>query len=267
MAISTMDALIAALTASTAQLKALVKRVSLTTAAGGVHSLWTCSGVPTAGSAPGAAATCTSATTGAVTFTDPGGSNVLYLARLAVMAGNPGASLTLYDRLVHSSGLDGTSTSSQTVNTPTFPNRGGTTGEGVEAFVECYSDLGATSRTLTVTYTDNDGNTGQTTTVTIPSTLRAGRILPIIPAAGDKGFRSIESVQLNLSTGTAGNFGVTLARRIAFMPVGRPGVGVAFDGISLGLPRIYAGACLWFVAHTTATTMGDVFPTLTLAEG
>lgn len=224
------------------------------------QSFWTTpasavSGFSQAGSAPGAAAVCTSATAGAI-YTPRDAAKVSYVTALAFSLYNsvslrvdPG-SLILFDRLVHSSGLDATLTTTQNVNTPTLPARlNSAVGADVEAFIECYVQLGSTGTTATVAYTDSAGNP-QTRAVTIPATLRVGMLLPIFPAAGAApGFKSIESVTLAASTTSAGNFGVTLARRILTTFARRQTVPVAMlGGFDLGFPRVHGDACIWATA-------------------
>jgi len=64
--------------------------------------------------------------------------------------------------------------------------------------------LTATTPVLTVTYTDQDGNTGQTATMTLPSspTLNTGFFLTPHLASGDTGVRAITN--MSISTGSAG---------------------------------------------------------------
>lgn len=64
--------------------------------------------------------------------------------------------------------------------------------------------LTATTPVLTVTYTDQDGNTGQTATMTLPSspTLNTGFFLNPHLANGDTGVRAVTN--MSISTGSAG---------------------------------------------------------------
>jgi hypothetical protein len=56
---------------------------------------------------------------------------------------------------------------------------------------------------LTVTYTDQDGNTGQTATITLPSNAAVGTVcrLAAYLASGDSGVRAVTNMSLTASTG------------------------------------------------------------------
>lgn len=239
--------------------------------AGRMASLWTYDGMPAGGSAPGAAAIPTRTTTGAIPFTAPGGSREKFLISAGVAPSVAGV-FVIYDRLFHISGLSGTSTADQTVqgSTPSPALTRNTGGAGNFVFYEIYSILGTTSATLTMTYTDQDGNTGQTATMNIGATgfrevTRAQRI-PL--AAGDTGVRAIEKVALSGSTGTAGDFGITIGQAIAWIPVGSAGSGGWRDyttGLP-GIPAIDTNACLSLLFIPAANTAPEVTGAMTFVE-
>jgi hypothetical protein len=79
-------------------------------------------------------------------------------------------------------------------------------------------------------------------------------------ANGDTGVRSVESVTVLATTGTAGDFGVTIARQIASGAVGLAGTGALTDCLSqlAAFPEIKSGACLtplWFANITTSPVL------------
>lgn len=236
-------------------------------AAGNLCSLWRATGYPAQPSTPGAAAATTDSTSGAAAFVNPGGGRTMYLG-LAEATMSLAQSLRIFDRTIQMGGLSGTSVASQAVNTPALP-RGQANGSDTRWFVECYTDLGATPQTLTVTYTDQDGNGAQTTTVAIPATLRAGTLLEILPGTGDTSIRSVESVQLGGSTGTAGNFGITAGREKVGARLSSyvAGIAAAKNGLDMGLPVVASDECLWIVVDCTTTTTGAVAVNLALCEG
>ena len=79
MAITTRDELIDALANNSSRI--VIDKASLANAAAGQHfSLWTATGAPGAGSTPGAAANPTSATTGAMGFTNQTAPATSYIA-------------------------------------------------------------------------------------------------------------------------------------------------------------------------------------------
>lgn len=267
MAFTGYDSIIAALASGNSE-DAFFQKNSITTTAGRWYSHWLTAGLPSAGSAPGSAAGIapTSSTTGALKFTAPTGSHTKHGVRFGV--GGPTAGiLMIYDRLVTTDSLSGTSTSAQTVNSTALTRH--TDGLGVLCAIEVYSALGSTSRTATITYTDSDGNTGNTGTITIPTSAEAGSfIIPMTMASGDKGVKSVQSVQLDGSTGTAGNFGITLYYPIAM---------IAYDAskyterdlvLQLAqLPTLVSGTCLALATLATTTSTGLQIGTFGMAEG
>lgn len=66
----------------------------------------------------------------------------------------------------------------------------------------------ATTPVLTITYTDQDGNTGQTATLTLPTSPVINTAFYVTPhlASGDTGIRDITNI--SISTGTAGTIKV-----------------------------------------------------------
>lgn len=124
----------------------------------------------------------------------------------------------LVDRLTHSGGLSGTVTTAQTANLPTAALPRYTDGVGVMAAVTIWSAIGATASTVSVSYTNSDGTPGRTSTATAiggSSAQAASRLIVIPLQPGDLGVRSVESVTIAGTTGTAGDFGVVL-----FKPLG-----------------------------------------------
>ena len=82
---------------------------------GTLHSLWRYDQSDGAnGGIPGAAAACIKSTVGALPISDPGSGRQQWLLGIEGNLNTYGG-LMLYDRLLHCSGLSGTSTSAQTV--------------------------------------------------------------------------------------------------------------------------------------------------------
>lgn len=198
---------------------------------------------------PGAA--CDRSTNGAIAVPGgtPGAGNKLYLARIISTQGTSRARVPwVVDRLVHVSGLSGTSTSVQTVNSAALPTRA-TGGKNVEAALEWYVATGSTATTATVIYVDDSG-VSRTVTMPIPASAAASQweLVTFPPQVQTRGVRSVTSVQLAASTLTAGNFGVVLFRRItAFQyPVGAPGE-TPQDWPQIGLRQVDREACLQII--------------------
>lgn len=191
--------------------------VSNAQATGTFTSLWTVAGNPPAGAVPGAAATCTSATTGAVPFTNPAGGVTTYVTSLVLNGGGTTApgSMIAYDRLQHMGGLSGTVTTAQTVNLAVPASRNALADlSNIEWYVECYTTLGTTSQTLTVSYTNTASGAGSVA-VTIPVSYRAANMIRIVPTTAGDIIQTINTCTLGGSTGTAGSFGFTCLRRIS----------------------------------------------------
>lgn len=238
---------------------------SITAAAGFITSLWTAGGRPAVGATPatGAGAVPTNATSGAISFTNPGGSNTAYLARLLATSTVQGT-LILNDRLVHTSGLSGTLATAQTVATTAITRTYG--GPGAMAYLEWYSATGSTAVTASISYTNQSGTSGQTGTCSVPASTPAFRMIPINLASGDTGVTAVASVTLSVTTGTAGNFGVTLIERIASIPM-VANMGAAYDYAGLGLPDIQPSAALSFAVLASSTGSGLILAELTIAQG
>lgn len=267
MAFTSYDSIIAALAAGNNEEASFYKN-SISTTAGRWYSLWKSGGYPSAAATPatGSGEVPTASTAGALRFTNPSGSNVKCGVRFG--GGGPTAGmLMVYDRLVQTSGLSGTSTSAQTVNTTALTRH--TDGLGVLCAIEVYSALGSTSVTATITYTDQDGNTGNTGTITIPASALAGEfIIPMTFASGDKGVKSVQSVQLSASTGTVGDFGITLYYPIAMIPYNANDYVERDLVLQLAsLPRLTSNTCLALAAFATTTSLGNQFGVFSMAEG
>lgn len=240
--------------------------------AGRAASLWTYEGTPSGGATPTSAEIPDRTTTGAIQFTPPGGGRDKHLIGAAVAPSVAGVFL-LYDRLFHIGGLSGTSTADQTVQgSPASPAlTRNTGGDGNIAWYEIYSQIGATSGvTLTMYYTDQDGNAAQSPTMNIGATgfntvTRAQRI-PL--AAGDTGIRAVEKISLSGTTGAVGNFGITIAQPLAWIPVGAAGSAGWRDyttGLP-GIPTINPDACLALLFVPATTVAPEVWGCFSTVE-
>jgi hypothetical protein len=270
MTITTGDGLIAARGAS---IVLPIQRATIANAAAGqLFSTWRSTGpLPAQGAIPGAAAIPTRTTSGALAtiggaWTNPTAPAVTYVDRVALNSSIANR-IVLFDRLVHMGGLNGTLTTSQTVNTPALPARAqSTTGEGLEWFLEWYTDTGGTGVNCTVTYTRADGTGGRTFVIALGATIRAGRLVPIVPTAGDVAIKSVESVQLSATTGAAGSFGITCGRRLP-VSAGIVLANTAAPQQAGLLERIQDDACLWPVVECSTTSTGQITGEITMVQG
>ena len=179
-------------------------------------------------------------------------------------SGPSGVGLIVIDLLNNSGGLSGIITGSQTTNLPTTALTRYTNGEGVMAGIIIYTQIGATATTFTVEYTNSDGVSGSISTATTiggtdSRTSRAFLTIPLQP--GDKGVRSVESITLAATTGTAGNFGICLYKPLAMIPLNDVQGAIPVDAVSTGgfignITGINPNACISLLAVTnTAQTI------------
>jgi hypothetical protein len=232
--------------------------------AGAFQSLWRATGYPTQGAIPTTAAVCHVGTTGAQLFNAVGATQELHIARAFLVSSNAGTDVQLYDRLAACGGMSGTVTTAQPANVDVtgssnnLANRIGPANyREVLWFLEWYGDTGGTGVNATCAVTYDDASTGNIV-VPVGATTRASRLLPIFPAVAGRNIRSIQSVTLSATTGTAGNFGVTAMRRLTSVALGNANAGELLDWAQLGLPRIHAEACVQYVVISTTTSTGTV---------
>lgn len=214
------------------------------------------------GSTPSTAAACDRTTSGALGQQNGGASQLFVCSaeiasiHLSSPLVEPGGCLVLADRLSHQGGLAGNTTSTQTTNLPTAALTRYTSGAGVWAAIEIYTILGSTIANVTVSYTNQAGTAGQIATATLgtsgtPYATFAQRQMALLSlASGDTGIRSVESVTLSASTGSAGNFGITLFKPLLFLPMGivdQFQYDVLRGTLGGGIPEILDDACLYWL--------------------
>lgn len=265
MAISNMDQLVAALAGAQ---RFPFRKASVTTeGAGTFHSLFRVAGLPGAGALPatGNGEIPTNTFAGALPFTNPTGGNKSYLGRFSA-AGSVVSSLMLYDRLWQNSGLSGNTTALQSFTMPALTRY--STGLGNEIWGVVHTAMGATASTFTVTYTNELGTPGRTATYVMPANaLTVGQMVPFSLQAGDQGVRSIESLQLSVATGIAGDFGLLIAKRLTQLEMNIANVAARMDAFSVGMSEILDNACLAFMILCSSTTSGDISGEVTIIQG
>lgn len=237
------------------------------------YSLWTVDGSPGAGAAPTTWANPDNTTTGGIEQVDPGGGRQKWCTGYSG-TGLVAGTLVLYDRLGANGNLNATTTTAQTF-TGTVARYNTTDSVGNVMWYEIYGNtttiLGATGTTMTVSYTNEAGTAARTSpAVTIGGTgFREGNQVRMIPLqAGDTGVRSVENVDLVATTGTAGAFGITLARPLAFAVVDSAGIGGWRDFVTglPGIPEIKTDACLAFLWYPSVVTAPEIFGAVSFVE-
>lgn len=251
-------------------------------ATGKTYSAWmTDGGNPGFGAPPGAVAVPTSATAGAIPFTNASGGREKRIICAAFGYG-PGTSanefysdLILYDRLLHQSNLSGTTTGAQNVQSGSgVVLTRHTAGVGNEIWMEIYGTaIGGTPQTVTCSYTNQAGTSGHTTlAVPVAAASATGAIKGVQEAvllplqAGDTGVRSVETLTLSGSTGSAGVFGITIANRIANIPLHEGNVLHDFTYGDAGTYVIEDNACLAFMWRQTASSFPPLQGVIATAE-
>lgn len=197
--------------------------------------------------------------------------NELWLAKAETF----GPSTTLFgsmlvDLLNVSGGLNGTLTTAQTTGLPTAALPRYTDGVGVCIGIRIYTAVGATATTLTCSYTNQAGTAGRTSKPIVfggASANTAGVLLIVPLQDGDTGVRSVESITVAATTGTAGNFGVWLFKPLALLPsfgTEKNGqIGYA-EGMQAGrLVKVFPNACLYALSKYGS---GSAYSQLTLIE-
>jgi hypothetical protein len=270
MAITTMDGLVTAL--ANASIQSIYLPSATNVASGWVWlnyattSSFGVLAIPAASTSGGTAYTQTAGTSGYPKWTAVG-STTAYIAlsqKINTVAGVD----HVYDLFWACSGFNGTLTTAQTVTTPVaLPTRAGT-GVNTELWVYCTTALGATASNITVQYTNSSGVSGRSTVSTaMIASMPAFRMFMVPLQAGDTGVQSIQSITLSVSTGTAGSFGVLIAKKLFSHGNAVVNVETSKDFAGLGLPKIYDESVLMFINQSTTTSSGIGFQNLSIIHG
>ena len=200
--------------------------------------------------------------------------DIKHLLNIGVQAtaatGVPGT-LTLVDLQGYWPGITNNSLSAQTLTGTPAPRYAN--GAGCRLFQVQTVAAGATAQNLAMSYTDQDGNTGNTLPVTVSMTASAivGHIShsgvaannygPFLPLAnGDSGVRNVATV--TMSAANTGTFALCLAKPLAQITLGVATVYHEKDLLNQipSLPVILDGACLtWLYTAGAATAASTTF--------
>lgn len=251
------------------------KAPSGTKGAGIFRSQFYATGSPEAAAtpSPGIAGDALTSYAGQIPFANPASGNA-YLARLdgptATRTGGLVGAL-ICDRLWHNSGIDGTSTSAQTVNSVTFPARdanGSTDGEGIVVAMEFVnSTSSAAGMVASLSYTNSAGASGRTAST--PALLSGGNSIGDFYFfnldAGDTGVRSIQSVTLSTSLGVAAPIALVACRVIAMAAQAFANEPYSQqDAIAAGFPRLYDNTVPFVVHVADSAASGSTGGNMTL---
>lgn len=238
------------------------KDPSTFTQLGGVWaSTWTMEGSPGPGVAPTTPVNPDRTTAGAFRHLNPTGGRQRWL-RSIFASGHTTCRVLIYDRLLHMGGLSGTTNpAAQTVG-GSLSRYTGTNALGNFAMLEVYGLIGSAIVSATTIYVDPSGTTRTAPVVSIGGAY--GRnpgnavVVPFDVSAGANGVQSVTSVALSASTGTPGNFGVTICRPLYEIEVGSSDANAFGHGVR-ALPlddiEISTDACLGVLFQPTAANM------------
>jgi hypothetical protein len=196
-------------------------------------------------------------------------SKTLNLAK-AFLVSTVAGTITVYDRVWACSGFAGNVATAQDITGfPALPaSRAPGNGEGLEMWLESYTAIGATATSVQVTYTNQSGVAGRTTIAeTMIQSFPVTRMHRLRLQDGDTGVQSIQSLILSNTSGTAGNFGITLLQRKCMIPIPLASAPVNLDFAALGLPSFDPDAAIQFIHQGTITTTGTLVGTLNLVAG
>jgi hypothetical protein len=242
------------------------------------QSLWKAAGNPGAGANPplfsaGSGYTPTKATTGAYPFTNAAVDGQLAMLK-ASANGSVAGILIVYDRVWACSGFGTVITTLQSVTTPgALPTgRDPNLGNDVEPWLEVYTAPGATAATWTITGTDSFGNTARNWTYAHPANAEtAGQMMPCFPGGGTPaagmGIRQLTGFQCSVSSGTAGDVGVTLLRRLGEFSIILANTGDVYDALRTGCPPVFNDSCVAAMVQCTTTSTGVIMGSLVIGEG
>ncbi len=181
----------------------------------------------------------------------------------------------IYDLIWYNTGIAVTTTTAQAIAMPgaSKPARdlyGTTNGDmWIPAIyvTTATTNAGAVTNT-TLSYTDSDGNAGNTATISsFPATAVAGTLVPFQLAAGDRGVRDIASITLGTSYG-GGAISLVLLRKLASVPNPVANVGGIMNKLTsdpTGV-KLYNGTAIFLSYVSSATTATNLAGSLQLVN-
>jgi hypothetical protein len=253
-AITNQDGLVAAMAAG--QSVIIQRSGARTTVAGGWFGTLDLAGQPGAGTLAGASTAAgvvpTDGTTGCPPINSFTGGNTGYLSAIDF-----GMSLAGRLRLADVLFKAGAYSFNSNVTLAAQPSYSGripnSDYKGTEIWIECV--LAFTGNlTVTITYTNQDGTTGKSTSLATGTALTVGRMMQVPLAAGDTGVQKIESVVGTIAT--VGTFNVLVLRPIWMGRVYVGGAGGTHGPDATDLPVVFDTSALIAQAAMDSTAMG-----------
>lgn len=180
----------------------------------------------------------------------------------------------MVDRLWQAGGLSSSSTSLQSIPA-TAPITRYTNGIGNQIWLETYIAPGATGTTISISYTNENSVSGRIATISTAAYGGAGinatnLAVPAILQAGDRGVKSVESIQLaGTMSGAANSLAVAIVHPLAncgsinSRGEGRQMKTMEMDLLALGKPVILNDACVAFYHAGRTSAVNNICHTLT----
>lgn len=279
-AITTYDALFAALGAGADFVPA--SKASFTSVGNTWLTTFRATGIPTVGtySAIPTGTTLNRANVGALSLgmTSPTGGNSKYLYSLGFGSSSQLNMAMVVDQLWAGSTISANLNTAQTVSSAALTRY--TTGAGVMVAFDVTTPLGATPSNITISYTNQAGTSGQTSTsAALTASAIAQRIqpsaqMPVLPlASGDSGVRAIASVTLSAAMGS-GVLAALLYKPLIMLPGVAANIFISPDlasSIDMFTPLPVGSdseiGCLALWVFPNSTTTGDTTVLLKAVSG
>ena len=273
MAITTFDGYIGAFK----QYVTIAKTASVTSSGGNPATTFAAAGFPTGGSAPADTTTGlvpTDAVTGFPTIDAPAGSNKQYISRIEAYS-SVSAHLALYDVLFWAGPTTIPTSGSTTVSLtsrPSFASRvpymsDGTTRDWrtTELWAWASTAWSNHAHSVSITYTDQSGNTGATTGNVSTQSRAINRLMRMPWAAGDYGTQDLQGYVVNGVASATGAVTVMVMRRLW---QGRLDTYTGVFGPDrTGMPQVFDTSALMLVVTPDSNPTGTPTVSIEIAEG
>jgi hypothetical protein len=201
-----------------------------------------------------------------------GGGNTGYLTRVQCSNSVVGR-VEIWDKIYSCAVTTAQLGTLQTLTLSTQPSLtgripGGTDYTGLRIFVEITTTMSATATTINVTYTNQSGTTGRSSTVTASlSGFTASRWVEMPLQAGDSGVQKIETIVIGGATNAAGALNIIIAKRLwsARIMVANGGVEHGLD--KTGMPIVFDTSALTVCTIADSTSSGQPDLSIEIANG
>lgn len=134
----------------------------------------------------------------------------------------------------------------------------------VELWFECVTTMIGSGMAITVTYTDQDGNTGASTGAFVVGGAPIYRMVQFPLAAGDVGVQKVESVAG--AVGTSGTYNILLMRPLFELRVNSANQMTLLGLDAIGFPEVFADSAITAIISADSTLTGTIDAFLEIAS-